>query len=54
MSNLKVTRKVSPGEHGSIKEQQRYRDNLLAVRYLNDGQGRYVKTAEIIIYDRQE
>ncbi len=53
MAELKVTRKVSPGSPGSLKEQLRYRDKLLAVRYLADGQGRYVKTAEIVIYDRQ-
>ena len=54
MNDLKVTRKVSPGEYGSVKEQQHYGDKLLAVRYLSDGQGRYVKTAEIILYDRHE
>lgn len=53
MSDLKVTRKVLPGEHGAVREQRQYRDRLLAVRYLADGNGRYVKTAEIIIYDRQ-
>lgn len=54
MSELKVTRKIAPGEHGAVKEQQRYRDKLLAVRYLTDGCGRYIKTAEIILYDRQQ
>ena len=54
MGALKVTRKVSPGQPGALKEQYRYRDKLLAVRYLSDGQGRFVKTAEIIIYDRQD
>lgn len=54
MSDLKVTRKVLPGNHGAVKEQMRYGDKLLAVRYLKNGNGRYVKTAEIIIYERQE
>ena len=50
MSDLKVTRKVLPGNHGAVKEQKRYGDKLLAVRYLKNGSGRYIKTAEIIVY----
>ena len=54
MSNLKVTRKMLPGNHGAVKEQRRYGDKLLAVRYLKDDEGRYIKTAEIIVYERQK
>ena len=53
MSDLGVTRKVKPDEYGSLREEQIYGDRLLAVRYLSDGNGRYVKTAEIIVYDLQ-
>ena len=54
MNNLKVTRKVLPGNPGTKKELRQYRNRLVAVRYLTDGQGRYVKTAEVIMYDRDE
>ena len=54
MSKLQVTRKVKLGEYGTVKEQRRYGDRLLAVRYLKDNAGRYVKTAEIIVYERQD
>ena len=54
MKELKVTRKVQPGKPGAKRELKRYRENLFAVRYRADGDGRYMKTAEIIIYDRQE
>ena len=53
MAKLGVTRKVQPGEYGALKEEQIYGDRLLAVRYLKDGNGRYVKTAEIVVYDIQ-
>ena len=52
MAKFKVTRKVKPGEYGAVKEKQIYGDRLLAVRYLRDNDGRYVKTAEIIVKDR--
>jgi hypothetical protein len=52
MAKLEVTRKVKPGEYGTLKEELIYGDRLLAVRYLKDGDGRYVKTAEIIVKDR--
>ena len=52
MSDLKVTRKVKPGKPGTLKEERIYGDRLLAVRYLKDGDGRHVKTAEIIVKDR--
>jgi|AntDeeMinimDraft_4_1070355.scaffolds.fasta_scaffold12798_2 hypothetical protein len=54
MADLRVTRKVLAGQPGSKNEQRIYRDKLLNVRYLADGEGRYVKTAEIVIYDRHE
>ena len=53
MGNLKVTRKVLPEKHGAIKESNKYGNKLLSVRYLRDDEGRYVKTAEIAIYDYQ-
>ena len=53
MAKFKVTRKVKPGEYGTVKEGQKYGDRLLAVRYLKDGDGRYIKTAEIIVYERE-
>ena len=53
MSKLEVTRKVKPGEYGTVKEKRKYGDRLLAVRYLRDNEGRYVKTAEIIVNERQ-
>ena len=49
MSKLEVTRKVKLGEYGAVKEKQRYGNRLLAVRYLRDNVGRYVKTAETIV-----
>ena len=54
MNDLKVTRKVLPGNPGTKKEQRQYQNRLVAVRYLKDGNGRFVKTAEIVIYDRQD
>lgn len=54
MTDLKVTRKVLPGNHGAVREQRRYGDKLLAVRYLKDDAGRFIKTAEIIISERYE
>ena len=53
MGKFKVTRKVKPGEYGTVKEKQIYGDRLLAVRYLKNGDGRYIKTAEIIVYERE-
>jgi len=54
MKDLKVNRKDSPGNPGAKWDQRQYRDRLFAVCYRADGKGRYVKTAEIIIYDRQK
>jgi len=54
MENMKVTRKVKAGLPGTKNELHRYRNRLVAVRYLSDGEGRYVKTAEIIVYDRHD
>ena len=54
MNDLKVTRKVHPGQHGSVRETKRYGDKLLATRYYKDDAGRYVKTAEIIVTERFE
>lgn len=54
MSDLKVTRKVHPGQYGSVRETKRYGGNLMATRYYRDDAGRFVKTAEIIVYERHE
>ena len=54
MGDFKVTRKVRPGEHGSIKETKQYGSRLMATRYYRDDAGHYVKTAEIVVYERQE
>ena len=50
---MKVTRKLAPGVPGTKKEQKQHKERLLAVRYLADGNGRYMKTKEVIIYDYQ-
>jgi hypothetical protein len=52
MPKLKVTRKIKPGKPGTLKEMRRYGERLLSVRYLKDEEGRYIKTAEIIVYER--
>ena len=49
MAKFKVTRKVKSGAHGTIKEGQKYGDRLLAVRYLSNGEGGYMKTVETIV-----
>ena len=54
MGKMKVTRKVLPGKHGAVKESKIYGDKLMAVRYHRDGAGNFYKTAEVIIYERQE
>jgi hypothetical protein len=54
MSDFKVTRKVSPGSHGAVRELVKYGDKLLAVRYLKDGRGHFIKTVELIVYERRE
>jgi uncharacterized protein YkuJ len=54
MAKLKVTRKVKAGQPGAVREYERYGRKLLAVRYLKDDQGYFIKTAEIIISERQE
>ena len=48
---MKVTRKLAPGLPGTKKEQRQYKDRLLAVRYLADGEGRFMKTIELVVYD---
>lgn len=53
MSKLKVTRKVLPGQPGAIRETRVYKESLLAVRYKKDDEGRYVKTAEIILSEKR-
>ena len=54
MNDLKVTRKVHPGQHGSVRETKRYGSNLMATRYYKDDAGRFIKTAEIIVSERHE
>ena len=54
MNDLKVTRKVHPGQHGSVSETKRYGSKLMATRYYRDDDGRFVKTAEIIVSERFE
>ena len=54
MNGLKVTRKVNPGQHGSVRETKRYGSKLMATRYYRDDAGRFVKTAEVIVYERHE
>ena len=54
MGKMRVTRKVLPGNHGTVRESSIYGDKLMAVRYHKDGAGNFYKTAEIIVYERHE
>ncbi|ADO00823.1 hypothetical protein Gbem_4126 [Citrifermentans bemidjiense Bem] len=38
-----------PGQKGTLREYQKYGEDLLAVRYRNNDQGLVIKTVEIIV-----
>lgn len=54
LKDFSVVKNVTAGKHGTIKELKRYGDRLRCVRYLSDGKGGYIKTVELVTYERTE